>query len=89
MPVLTAFTEVCVEGPERMPEGAAAVPVLEDVGSAISQLPVAHGGFCYIDHKGNASSQNANDGRSNPSLAGIEIGPESRSHALTARPNGS
>lgn len=68
--------------------GAAAVPILKNVGGAVSQFPIAHGGFCDIDHEGDAGSQNADDSRGDPSLAGVEGRPKSRSDALGAGPNG-
>lgn len=68
--------------------GAAAVPVLKDVGSAVSQFPIAHGGFCYVNHEGNAGGQDTDDSRSNPSLTRVEGRQESCSHTLRARANG-
>lgn len=88
MPSLTTFTQIRLCGTEWMSIGAAAVPVLEDVGSAVSQLPIAHSGFCNINHEGYASSKNADKSCSDPSLARVEARQQSISQA-SARMNGS
>ena len=46
----------------------------EDVGITVSKFPIADGGHCDIDAKGYASRQDAYQGRSNPTLTGLESG---------------
>ena len=82
MPLIATFSEVRLCGAE---EGsavcAAGFSVGEGVRSAVTQLPIAHSSFGYVDEKGNTSRYYANQSSSNPPGTSVEGREQSISNA--------
>ena len=81
MPLLAPFSEIRLcHAEEGSTVCTAGFSICEGVRGAVTQLPVAHSSFGYIDEEGDTGSKNADQSSSNPSRAGIEGSDQSISN---------
>lgn len=67
-----------------MPVGTTVLSIHKDVRTAISEFPVADGGFSDVDAEGHACGEDAYQSCSDPSLTGLENGAKGTTYATFA-----
>lgn len=73
-----------IRTPNWRPPFATSFPGHERIAFAVSQLPVAHGGFRHIDQECHAGCQNTDQGSYHPSRSFIEKAQELVANPLSA-----
>ena len=61
---------------------AAGLPIREEVGSAVTALPITNRGFGDIDHEGHAGRKDADEGGSDPSRTSFKGGEQAMAKPL-------
>ena len=74
VPCLAVFSKIGLVDAEGFSICATAFPMRENIGGAVTELPIAHGSFGNIYQECYTSSENTDKGSSYPSLAGIKVG---------------